>query len=267
MHSSMNNNFKGEAWARMGKYGWIYVTGVLAILSLGIGGWFLFARSGGHMMDAAMNHGPMDHGTNVSPPVPGEAAARPTAGTVTVVASVASPAASQGLIHDLEMLAGVHKVEPFLVTKASDGTKVFGVDVRGPLRLPVEGKAMPANILKGGRGFQADESDQPIMLVGKAFAETHKTPFGYKILGMVKENHKPYYYLERTQFSIQGIYTSGHALADAGIALPLAAVQKLYALDGKLSGVYVTVEPSGAAAVEEALKRALGAAVRILVLR
>jgi ABC-type lipoprotein release transport system permease subunit len=178
-----------------------------------------------------------------------------------------SPFETEDVIAKLEAVEGVQDVKPVLAVEGSDGTKVFGVEVEGPLQLPAHGRLVTASILEGGRGFNADEGERLVMLVGRTFAENHTTPFGYKILGMVQENHKPFFFLGENQVSIQGIYETGDSTTDAGIVLPLGVAQRLAGLEGRASILYVIADEAAADEVEKTLQASMADEARIAVLQ
>jgi hypothetical protein len=149
------------------------------------------------------------------------------------------------------------RVEQYLFVKLDDATLLVGVD-------PVNA---PARTLRGtfrsklvaGRGFRADDRDKIVAIVGKQYAESHKTAAGYKIAEMVYPGHTPGLMLGKTRVEVVGIFDGGSADADQLVLVPLALAQTLGDAPEAASLVTVTLR---SAADAEAVKKTLDAELK-----
>lgn len=149
------------------------------------------------------------------------------------------------------------RVEQYLFVKLDDGTLMAGVD---PVNAPAR---MPARVFRlkfaAGRGLRADDRDKPVAIVGKQYAESHKTAAGYKISEMVYPGHTAGLVLGKTRVEVVGIFDGESADADQFVIVPLTLAQTLGDAPEAASLVTVTLR---SAADAEALKKTLEAELK-----
>lgn len=152
----------------------------------------------------------------------------------------------------------------YLFTKLEDGTVVVGLDpVTASFRHP-KGALRPQFV--AGRGLKAEESGRPIAVVGKRYADTHKTAFGYKISGMVYPGHVPNVFIGDSLVKIVGIFETGSADGDNLMLVPLAFAQQLARAPQSANLVVLLASDTAEAeAARKALEASLGAKVAIRI--
>lgn len=141
----------------------------------------------------------------------------------------------------LDRIAGlknVADVRAYLVVTEGQ-SRFIGVDLSRPVLVEVDGRLVTPRLVEG-RLLKAGDADKDVIVVGKRFAKTNKTGFGYPILGMAA--HRPPFFIGDKQVTILGVYETGSAQADGWAMLPLNAVQKLYRKSGKVNLAYVVLD-------------------------
>jgi len=149
------------------------------------------------------------------------------------------------------------RVEQYLFVKLEDATLLVGVDpVNAPART-LRGTFRPK--LVAGRSLRVDDREKTAAVVGRQYAESHKTAAGYKISEMVYPGHTPGLMLGKTRVEVVGIFEGGSADADQLVIVPLALAQTLGDAPEAASLITVTVR---SAADAEALKKTLEAQLK-----
>lgn len=156
------------------------------------------------------------------------------------------------------------QVEQYVFTKLEDGTVVVGLDpVTASLRHP-GGVLRPRFV--AGRSLKGEDSGQPVAVVGKRYAETRKTAFGYKIAGMVYPGHVPNVLVGDTLVKVVGIFETGSADGDNLMVAPLAFAQTLASAPQNVNLIVLrTRSPAEADATRKTLEASLGDKVDIRV--
>jgi ABC-type lipoprotein release transport system permease subunit len=142
-------------------------------------------------------------------------------------------------------------------------TRVVGVDPTSGFLVEADGALVRPKVVEG-RLLKAGDASKDVIVVGKRFAQTHKTGFGYPILGMA--NHQPPFFLGDKEVTILGVYESG-AEADQWAMLPLDTVQKLYGKPEQVNEAYIVLkDPAKRASTADAVSKIVGKDVRVQAL-
>lgn len=157
------------------------------------------------------------------------------------------------------------RVEQYLFAKLDDGTLVVGLDpVNALVRIPQQATFRPKFV--AGRGLRGDDRDKTVAVVGRQYAETHKTAAGYKVAEMVYPGHTPGVIVGKTRVEVVGIFEGASAEGDKIMVVPLAAAQGLVGAPDAVSLVVVTLRAgSEVDGVRKALEAALGGTVDVRV--
>lgn len=134
-----------------------------------------------------------------------------------------------------------------------------GLDVRGGLRL---------KLLKG-RGLRAEDAGKPVALIGVRYAgrlsrSGEAPPVGAPIGLQVWKTEAEQVRVEGVE--VIGVFATGNRRADGSVFMPLLTAQRLLGLEGKVSGVLVTVKADGdRPLVAERLRARLGESVDVVL--
>jgi ABC-type lipoprotein release transport system permease subunit len=169
----------------------------------------------------------------------------------------------QQAINAIAALDNVADIRPSLAL--GDGeTRIIGVDPSRPVLMEVEGKLVTPSPVEG-RLLEAGDAGRGVIVVGKSFAQTRKTGFGYPILGMAA--HQPPFFLGENEVTILGVYETGSAQANEWVLLPLSTVQQLYGKPGQVNQAYVVVEDAAKrSSTVDNVKKIVGTGAAVLPL-
>lgn len=156
------------------------------------------------------------------------------------------------------------RVQQYLFVPLEDGALAIGLDpVNAPFRTP-RGGFRPK--LTAGRLFKAEDAEHNVAVVGTHYAETHKTPFGFRIAEMVYPGHTPGITLGGERVEVVGIFESGTPEGDNAMVLPLAPAQQRLQKPGVVHRVLIATRPGTALEpLKQALQSALGGEVEVRV--
>jgi putative ABC transport system permease protein len=100
--------------------------------------------------------------------------------------------------------------------------------------------------LVSGRALRASDANAHVALMGQSAAEANHLHVGST------------FSLHGTTFTLIGLYTTSNQLADAGVVIPMAVMQKLYGIDGVDSISATAASHEQVDAVAARLRKALG---------
>jgi ABC-type lipoprotein release transport system permease subunit len=229
----------------------LFVAGLAGtILAAGIGWYFL--------LGPGMNHGPltMNHdSTTATSAVPAQQVE--SGGNIRILPVGEAMVIPQETIDQIKGLNGIKEVYAYLSVKTEEG-EVLGVDVNKEFVMESDGKLITPSLVEG-RFLQDGDAGKNIMLVGKAFSESHQTDLGYPILGMVSA-HATAYKFDNNDMKIVGIFGGASADTENRVVLPLESAQRLYQYNQEqgVNLIYVTLDDSAnAEEVSNKMKEAL----------
>lgn len=198
---------------------------------------------------------------------------RPAGGNVVGPGADLMPQTILKLIQDVPHVV---RVEGYLFVGLRNGTKqdafaVIGGTVPGAT-FRVNCHNVDAVKIIDGRGLEAEDAGKMAAIIGRRYAETYASPGQGRIpLGAAIDLFGPATDLgglraaRDAKVSVVGIFSAGFPLGDNQVLLPLAAAQKLFGLEGKISKVFVTLdEPGAREKVTEALFALLGQDVDVV---
>jgi ABC-type lipoprotein release transport system permease subunit len=169
---------------------------------------------------------------------------------------------SQQALDKIEALNNIADVRALLVVSQGE-TRVMGVDPSRGFLVEADGALVKPKVVEG-RLLKASDAGKDVIVVGKRFAQTHKTGFGYPILGMA--DHRPPFFLGDQQVTILGVYESG-GQADQWALLPLGTAQRLYGKPAQVNEAYIVLDdPAKRSSTVDAIRRIVGDDVRVQAL-
>lgn len=122
-----------------------------------------------------------------------------------------------------------------------------------------------------GRVLTTEDSSKPVVVVGKRYAE-QQAPLGASGLPLgstievAVEAPDPAKTVEAARLQVVGVFATGVDTVDEWVLMPLEAAQRLFRLEGEISGFFVTVKKAkNREAIADALRAALGDSVDVVV--
>lgn len=147
---------------------------------------------------------------------------------------------------------GGSQLEQYVFVKLDDGTLLVGLDpVNATVRTP---RAQFRPRFVAGRGLSDSDRGQAVAVVGKQYADTHKTAFGYKLSGMVYPGHVPNVFMGDALVKVVGIFEIGSSEGDKLVVTSLAFAQTLARAPREVNLIVLTVR---SAAESKTVKKTL----------
>lgn len=236
-------------WSAAG-FGGIEVVMVVGLLAGLGGGWWVLGRSPGPWPGSLIELRPPAVGAERFLGEGVVETTRATPGVVTATPYLAVALATQAP-EDHHFLVGIVPGPP--------PPALPGLDVRGALRL---------KLLKG-RGLRAEDAGKPVALIGARYAGRlsrpgEAPPVGAPIGLEVWKTEAEQVRVEGVE--VVGVFATGNRRADGSVFTPLLTAQRLLGLEGKVSGVLVTVKADGdRPTVAEQLRARLGESVDVVL--
>lgn len=166
------------------------------------------------------------------------------------------------LVDEVKNTPYITKVEKYILERFVDNTKepaisiAVGVEPGATLRPATHGEVAITNLV-WGRNLQPEDAGKNIALVGKVYADTRQTIFGYPISEMLHEGVRTK--IGDREFVIVGIFSTGFAFGDNQVFMPFDTAQKLFDKPNQVSQIYALVDSAeNVAQAEETLKTKLG---------
>lgn len=196
---------------------------------------------------------------------------------------VVSPGADvlpEGLVEKVKGVPHVARVEPYLFVGVVDRATPPPFSPLSIIAGNFPGATLRVNChnvdtvkIVQGRNFSPGDAAQKVAVVGKAYAEKYAPPGAkqvsvgatIRIVALAMEMGGLTAALEKATVQVVGVFDSGFRLGDNQVLLPLETAQRLFGLEGKVSKIFVTVDPPEVRdEVAETLRETLGEEVDVV---